>query len=123
MKGEYPNTTVFFSSQAWDSVLVIEEITNPDYIFVSSDGLSNVFFRSLCKEEINQQLPSYKKYVWETNILDNLYNLIERFSSGNLKEEEFRIFLEEKASQFNRDDKSVIIGDLSLCTPTTYGET
>ncbi len=123
VKGEYANTTVFFTSQAWDAVLIIEEITNPDYVFVSSDGLANVFFRYLCKSEVSQQVPIYKKYIWETNIFNNLYNLIERFSEETLKEEELKAFLEEKASEFNKDDKSIIIGDLSLCTPITYGET
>jgi len=112
VKGEYANTTVFFTSNIWYKVAIFGEIDEVDYLFVSSDGLEKIFFKTRVVKEIDEdKCPIYMKYVWKFEVFNNTINLLRKFDLGIIREKELHNFLaSEKCMHINGDDKSLILG-------------
>ena len=112
VKGEYANTTVFLTSNIWYKIATFGEIDGVDYLFVSSDGLDKIFFKTKVIKEINENdCPIYMKYIWKFEVFNNTINLLRKFSSRIIQEKELYNFLtSEKCMYINSDDKSLILG-------------
>ncbi|MBK7637446.1 MAG: hypothetical protein IPJ13_26530 [Saprospiraceae bacterium] len=72
MKGEYANTTVFFTGHRWYDALQIAKCNNLSGAILSSDGLDNIYFKYLLDHEIEKETDPLKKWSWSV-ILDNLF--------------------------------------------------
>lgn len=113
IKGEYPNTTVFLTSHIWEKVMILGEVNNLDYLFVSSDGLDKVFFKAKILDEFEngKGCPVYMKYIWTFEVVyDNLYKLLKGFEEGKIEKQGLEKFLSETCMNINPDDKSLILG-------------
>lgn len=111
VKGEYANTTVFFTGHRWYDALQIEKCYNLIGAILSSDGLDNVYFKYLLDQEIHNEIDPIKKWAWRVNLDDFFINkLFESLLSGFLSEDKLlSILSSDKIMEINNDDKSLII--------------
>lgn len=111
VKGEYSNTTVFFTGPRWYDALQIEKCHNLTGAILSSDGLDNVYFKYLLDQEIGKETDPIKRWSWSVN-LDNdfLTKLFNSFLSGFLSQDKLLSLLSsDKIMEINNDDKSLIL--------------
>ena len=109
-KGEFINQTAFFTSNRWKEALHIEVVENPLGLFLSSDGLNNVYFKYFIVEENTQTEDTYKRWIWDVELNEdyiwNFYNAIKQEKMDNELLE--KVLNAPEILEINNDDKSFI---------------
>jgi len=110
---EYPNTTVFVTSPEFENVITGGIVRDPKVVFISSDGMDNIFFSEKFTAEAKDEkdsLPYYDKFLWEVEPFSNLSRFVKKICSGEMNEEKLKAFLSmDKVFEYNGDDKSLIL--------------
>lgn len=109
-KGEYVNQTAFFTSKRWKDALTIEKVDNPLGVFMSSDGLNNIYFNYHITKENTETEDNYKKWIWNVKLnkdyIWKFYNAIkDRVLTSELL---INILNSDDILELNNDDKSFI---------------
>ncbi len=105
VKGEFANETVFLLSDGWKEMMITDEVSGVDAIFVSSDGLGGAYFFYKMLEDRWYVEPSH----------EYLNKLVEAVNTGELSFDNVGDLLcSDSLMEFNDDDKSVVIAYVGL---------